>query len=424
MILRARIVLPITAPPVEDGAVLVSGDRIVAVGAWTDLRADHTGPVHDLGDVVLLPGLVDAHCHLDYTHLAGQLAPPRSFPDWIKAILAAKNGWGFSEFAASWLDGARQLLRSGTTTVADIASVPELLDVCRGAVPLRVWSFIEMTGVRSQRPPAEILAAAEELIRELPSGRGGFGLSPHAPYSTTPGLLRLCGETMRRDGRPVSSHVAESQAEFEMFMFRRGPMFEWLEHQRPMDDCGHGSPVRHLDRCGLLGARHLLAHVNYLWDGDARLLAERGASVVHCPQSHAYFRHHRFPRTDLAEAGVNLCLGTDSLASTRFAKGRPQELSLFDEMRVLAATDSQVSPDEILAMATVNGARALGLLGEVGAIAPGHKADLVAVPFSGELLCASDAVVHHEGDVAAAWIDGIREWCGDRPSPATPCSAV
>ena len=209
-----------------------------------------------------------------------------------------------------------------------------------------------------------------------------------------------------------------------MFMFRRGPMFEWLEHQRPMDDCGHGSPVRHLDRCGLLGARHLLAHVNYLWDGDARLLAERGASVVHCPQSHAYFRHHRFPRTDLAEAGVNLCLGTDSLASTRFAKGRPQELSLFDEMRVLAATDSQVSPDEILAMATVNGARALGLLGEVGAIAPGHKADLVAVPFSGELSRATDAVVHHDGDVAAAWIDGLREWCDDRSGPTIPCSAA
>ncbi len=421
MILRARIVLPITAPPVEDGAVLVSGDRVLAVGAWTDLRADHSGPVTDLGDVVLLPGLVDAHCHLDYTHLAGQLAPPRSFPDWIKAILAAKNGWGFSEFAASWLDGARQLLKSGTTTVADIASVPELLDVCRAATPLRVWSFIEMTGVRSQRPPAEVLAAAEDLIHGLPTRRGGFGLSPHAPYSTTPGLLSLCGEAMRRDGRLVSSHVAESQAEFEMFMFRRGPMFEWLEHQRPMDDCGHGSPVRHLDRCGLLGARHLLAHVNYLWDGDARLLAERGASVVHCPQSHAYFRHHRFPRTDLAEAGVNLCLGTDSLASTRFAKGRPQELSLFDEMRVLAATDSQVSPDEILSMATVNGARALGLLGAVGAIAPDHKADLVAIPFSGKLSGATDAVVHHDGDVAAVWIDGIREWCRDRTGPAVPC---
>jgi cytosine/adenosine deaminase-related metal-dependent hydrolase len=123
VLLRARIVVPVTAPPVEDGAVAVSGDRVVAVGSWRELSAAWPGPVTDLGEVILLPGLVNAHCHLDYTGLAGQLAPPRTFPDWIKAILAAKGAWTNEDFTRSWLDGAAQLLASGTTTVANTESL-------------------------------------------------------------------------------------------------------------------------------------------------------------------------------------------------------------------------------------------------------------------------------------------------------------
>ena len=406
MILRSRILLPISAPPVEDGAVLILGGRIRFAGAWADLRPQATEPVTDLGEVVLLPGLINAHCHLDYTHLAGQLAPPVSFPDWIKAILAAKATWGFSEYARSWLDGARQLLASGTTTVANIESVPELLDVCPPLTPLRVWSLLELTGVRSQRPPAEIVMEAERLLLGIPKGRGGVGLSPHSPYSTSPELLRIAAETARQHGWPLSTHVAESQAEFDMFMYRRGAMFEWLEHQRSTDDCGRGSPVQHLDRCGLLGPSQIAAHVNYLWHDDARLLARRGTSVVHCPQSHAYFRHHCFPRPELSQAGVNICLGTDSLASTRLRPGLPPTLSLFDEMRSLANADPMVTPHGLLEMATVNGARALGLGGRLGQLTPGAKADLITVPFGGKLAEAATAVVHHRGPVASTMIDG------------------
>lgn len=407
MILRSRILLPISAPPVEDGAVLILGDRIRFAGAWADLRPHVTEPVTDLAEVVLLPGLINAHCHLDYTHLAGQLAPPVSFPDWIKAILAAKAAWGFSEYARSWLDGARQLLASGTTTVANIESVPELIDVCPPLTPLRVWSLLELTGVRSRRPPAEIIGEAERLLAGIPKGRGQVGLSPHSPYSTSADLLRNAAETAQRRGWLLSTHVAESQAEFDMFMYRRGPMFEWLEHQRPSDDCGRGSPVQHLDRCGLLGPNQLAAHVNYLWHDDARLLARRGASVVHCPQSHAYFRHHCFPRPELSEAGVNLCLGTDSLASTRLRPGVPPTLSLFDEMRALANADSMVTPHQLLEMATINGARALGQAGRLGQLTPGAKADLITVPFRGPLDEATTAVVHHVGPVTATMIDGV-----------------
>jgi cytosine/adenosine deaminase-related metal-dependent hydrolase len=408
VLLRARIVLPITAPPIEDGAVLIFQDRIWAIGRWTDLRGHSSGPVVDLGDVILLPGLVNAHCHLDYTHLAGRLTAPRSFPDWIKAILAAKSELTFSDFASSWLAGAHQLLETGTTTVANIEAVPELLTDGRAATPLRVYSFLEMTGVRSGRDPAAILSETMRHARTITSGRGGFGLSPHAPYSTSPTLLRLVADAVRQDGWRTTTHVAESQAEFDMYMFRRGPMFDWLEPQRAMDDCGLGSPVQYMERCGLLGPRHLAVHVNYLWHTDAERLGRSGAHVAHCPRSHAYFGHRLFPRTELEAAGVNVCLGTDSLASIRVTRGHPVELSLLEEMRELLAHDATLSPTKVLGLATVNGARALGLAGQVGELREGAFADAVAIPFGGSLAEAAEGVVQHRGRVAASLIAG--EW--------------
>src|SRR5262245_34862711 len=120
MLLRARVVLPITRPPIDDGAVWISGNRIRAVGRWGNVAAPAGEPVHDLGDALRVPGLVNAHCHLDYTDLAGQLPATRLFSDWIKAITTAKAGMLYTDFAQSWLRGAQMLLRTGTTTVADI----------------------------------------------------------------------------------------------------------------------------------------------------------------------------------------------------------------------------------------------------------------------------------------------------------------
>src|SRR5438105_15477638 len=116
MLLRSRLVLPISRPPIADGAVLVAGERIACVGRWRDLSGDFSGQVHDFGDSVLLPGLVNAHCHLDYTNMAGQFSPPKLFTDWIKLITTTKSQWSYSDFAESWLVGANMLLRTGTTT--------------------------------------------------------------------------------------------------------------------------------------------------------------------------------------------------------------------------------------------------------------------------------------------------------------------
>ncbi len=192
-----------------------------------------------------------------------------------------------------------------------------------------------------------------------------------------------------------------------MFVHARGKMFDWLKrNERDNSDCGHGSPVKHFARNKMFGENLIAAHVNLLAHGDARLLGKHCVHVVHCPRSHAYFRHPPFLRERLANAGVNICLGTDSLATTRKNGKQKPELNMFEEMRQLAANDKTISPEEILRMATVNGARALGLAGQAGELVKNASADLIAIPYDGKSADACETTVAHTGNVSASMIDG------------------
>jgi len=407
MILRAKAVLPVTAPPINDGVVVVVGQKIRAVLPWKDLRPHLRQKVTDLGEVILFPGLINAHCHLDYTDMAGEISPPKLFTDWIAAIMVAKSAWGYSDYARSWLRGAHQLVRSGVTTVADSEAMPDLLPEVWEATPLRVFSFLEMTGIRKRRTSRMVLREAVEKIESLRHARNRAWPSPHAPYSTMPELLERTARLAQKRHWCVSVHVAESQPEFDMFQHARGAMYEWMQrNERDATDCGLGSPVAHLARNRLLGPNVLAVHVNCLARGDATLLAKNQTSVAHCPRSHEYFKHPPFERARLAAAGVNLCLGTDSLATIRKSGRANPELDLFAEMRALAGRDKTISPAEILKYATVNGARALGLAGQAGELAPGAFADLAVIPFAGKIRDPYDALLQHTGSVSASLIEG------------------
>ena len=408
-ILRSRVVFPVWRPPIEDGAVVVSGERIVAVGDWRTLRSEYSGDVCDLGESIVMPGLVNAHCHLDDTHMAGLFPPRSSFCDWIKLITTEKAQWTYSDFAESWIDGAKMLLRTGTTTVADIEAVPELLPDVWDATPLRVWSLLEMTGVRSRRNPDHILNDALRTIHSLRHPRCTAGLSPHAPYSTTARLLRRSAAAARKRKLRVATHIAESATEFEMFQRGCGEMHEWLQrNERDMSDCNGASPVQHLARQRLLGPHLLAIHLNYLAPGDARLLAQKNVSVVHCPRSHDYFKHEAFPYRALANAGVNICFGTDSLATVRTARRVQPELNLFREMQAFATQHLTVPDHKIIRMATTNGARALGQSGQIGELNQNALADVIALPFSGKRSQVHDAIIYFSGNVTASLIGG--EW--------------
>lgn len=415
LLLRGRVVLPISRPPIDDGGIAIVGKRLRAVGSWKTI-SKFGGEVIDLGETILLPGLINAHCHLDYTRMSGEIPPQAKFTDWLNLIMAAKGGWSYSDFAESWLAGAKMLLRTGTTTVADVEMSPELLPEVWSATPLRVFSFLEMTGVISRRPPREILAEAEATIQSLKHPRCRVGLSPHAPYSTAPALLRQSAELARRKGWRVVTHVSESDQEYEMFARRRGEMFKWLNRNgRDMADCGLGTPTEHLARHKALNENLLAIHLNFLGPRDASLLGRRGVNAVHCPRTHAYFSRPIFPYDELSAARVNVCLGTDSLASVYKPRRKPVELSMFEEMRQFATSHPLVAPETILQMATLNGARALGLAGKAGEFRSRAFADIIAIPFSGHVEDSLEAVVQHRGNVLASMIEGQWAFGPHRP---------
>ena len=402
MILRARTVVPISQTPIEDGAVVVTGNTITAVGPFAEIRAAHSGEVTDLGERVLLPGLVNAHCHLDYTMMRRAIHPQRSFTEWIGRINALKRCLGPDDYRAAITRGFSELQRWGTTSVANIESFPELL-LNAPASPLRTWWFLEMIDVRHQVPNEEVSSGMLAFFESRKPRLGGFGLSPHAPYTASGPLYELVSEAAAKLGMPVMTHVAESREEWEMFRHARGELYDFMLHLgRWMRDCHKGrTPLQHLCHHTAFGSHWILAHMNELDAEDLTLLgslprADR-PSIVHCPGSHRYFRHAPFPLAKLLEIPMNICLGTDSLASTH-------SLSMFDEMRILADREPWLHPVDLLAMATLNGARALNL--NAGKIEPGALADLIAIPSNGNVRNVHTAVIANREPVAWMMIDG------------------
>jgi len=407
MLLRSRILVPVTTPPIDDGGVWVSDGRIAAAGQWSEVsRQAGNQEVVDLGDVALMPGLVNAHAHLEYTGMAGLFTGANGFAQWIRSIVAARQNFGADAATEHWLAGASLLLDSGTTMVADNQTTVSTKAAKPQLTPLSVVPFIEMTGVISGRPPADILAGAESFLSPGPLG-GGF--SPHSPYSTLPALLEMTATRGDELERVTTIHVAESAEEFDMFVHRQGALYELVAGLgRPMDDCDGRTPLQHLAKCGLLKRNTLLAHANYLTNEDLSLLANSLASVVHCPGSHAFFEHQPFRYDDLVRREVNVCLGTDSLASMNGDGDAPPELNMLTEMRRFQQKNPRVAPREILAMATINGAIALGLGQEVGSLNSGSRADLIAVSCTGSVRQVEESIISVATRVEASFIGGRR----------------
>lgn len=401
VILRARHVLPIVAPAIEDGAVVVDGTDIAAVGRFADISASHSGEVVDLGEQVLMPGLVNAHCHLDYTQLRHAISPTKSFTDWIRAINSHKRALHDEDYLSAIARGFSELRKWGTTTVANIESFPELL-LRMPPPPLRTWWFMEMIDIRHRFTTEEAVAGALAFFeQDRPGWLGGFGLSPHAPYTASGPLFELSSEVSEQLGMIITTHIGESRQEWDMFQTGSGELYDFmLRLGRWMYDSHHKrTPLGQVAHYAKLGPRWLLAHMNELGESDFSYLHSlpEKPSVVHCPGSHRYFGHTRFPLARLRETGVNLCLGTDSLAST-------DSLSMFDEMRTLSASEPGLAPADILQMATLNGARALGFNG--GKIAPGAVADLIAVPDVDSAADLPAAIVAHRAPIRWMMLNG------------------
>ncbi len=380
MIIRARTVLTMERPPLDNGAIAIRGDRIVDVGKFPEIRARNTGRTVDLEQRTLLPGLINAHCHLDYTRLRGKMPRRISFTDWIQAINAEKAKLSQADYLASIREGFAESKKFGTTTMGNLTALPELIPQVRA--PIRAWWFAELIDVRAPEQANTLADSAAQWASKAKH----WGLAPHALFSASAAVYRRCEQMAQAEQIPLTTHLAESREEMEMFRHASGPLYEFLKNiGRAMDDCGQGTPLERFFQITELGTSKscgarcetpwIVAHLNELIERDFELLRNRHGKfhVAHCPRSHAYFGHSPFAFERLSELGLNICLGTDSLASN-------DNLSLFAEMRAFQSAQPGVSPERIVEIATVNGARALGVHQVLGRIHPGFRADLIAIP--------------------------------------------
>ncbi len=403
MILTARTIVTMDGPPLENGAVAVDGNAVVAVGRLNDLRWLDVGPVIDLGEVVLMPGLINAHCHLDYTMMRYAIAPPKSFTAWVQRINALKRSLDQNDYINAIARGFASLKKWGTTTVCNVESFPELMPALTDP-PIRTWWFYEMIDVRHRFATEDVVVGALSFFHNRPTSLSRFGLSPHAPYTASSqlyGLANSCAATMTM---LLTTHLAESRDEAEMFENASGPLYEFLRSiGRPMEDCGHGSPFSQLWKAGAIDSHWLLVHMNELTEDDFALLASLPADelphIVHTPGSHRYFGHSPFHYRRLHNLGVNICVGTDSLASTN-------SLSLFDELRLLQKNEPWLTPEELLRTITVNPARALRREKRLGRIAPGALADMIALPADGRLDTIYEEILNFREPIPWVMIDG------------------
>jgi cytosine/adenosine deaminase-related metal-dependent hydrolase len=358
--LTARWVFPVSAPPLEGGTVTIANERIVAVEPHGTRRADL-----DLGDAAVLPGLVNAHTHLDLSGLRGLAPPSPDFVGWLKQVIEHRRRRSPEQVRADIEAGLAECLRTGTTLLGDISGDGGSWDVLAEA-PVRTVVFREMLGLPEHRASG----AWERLDRWLASRDATPtcrpGVSPHAPYSVRSSLFFAAATR----GWPVAVHLAETVEEQELLVLRSGPFVPFLRDLGVWTPDGLAEDTDHVLRLLNGLSPTLLVHGNFL---NASAAIPRNASLVYCPRTHAAFGHPPHPFLDFLARGVRVALGTDSLASN-------PDLDLLAEARFLHRRRPEVPGATLLRMATLSGTEALGWADVTGSLDVGKSADLVVLP--------------------------------------------
>lgn len=408
----ASYLLPVEGPPIAGGALAVEEGEIVAVGTLDLLRTVCPGEVTEYPGCVIMPGLVNAHTHLELTHFPawrmrhGMEYSPRTFVDWLIQVVKVKRGVTLEELRHSVREGLRISLESGSTAVGEILSRRDLLPLY-GESPLAGRLSFEAIGQEPARWGG-LLAELEQLVAQPV---GGFlpGVSPHTPYTVSEEFGRELGVRARQWGVPGTVHCAESAAEGEFLSDATGPLAEifyphvhWEQYLTPPR---RTTPVRYLDGLGLLTPGTAAVHCVHVTPADAELLRAREVSVVLCPRSNDRLAVGTAPAHLFKKLGIPLALGTDSLASN-------DSLSLFDEARFAAALwPGLFPPEELLYLMTLGGARVLGIEEQTGSLVPGKRADFIVVEASGTPGQLPERIIH-DGKLREVFAQG--DPLGDR----------
>ncbi|HEY2148184.1 MAG TPA: amidohydrolase family protein, partial [Pirellulales bacterium] len=304
MRLKARFVFTAEGPPLRDALVVIEGSRISAIES--NRLADPAAI--DLGNAAILPGLVNAHTHLEFSDLAAPLGRPGiPFTDWIRLVVAHRRGRTDADRQQAIAAGHEECRRSGTTCIGEISTGGS----AASEPSVDLFVFLEILGLKADRIAAG-LAAAREQIELAKTHRGAMGISPHAPYSVHPDLLEQLAELSAVAKLPAAMHIAESREEIELLATGGGPMREMLIDFDAWSPDVFATPRRPLDYLKTLAAadRALVIHGNYLADDEIAFIAARRSkmAVVYCSQTHAYFGHSTYPLAKMLESGAVVAL--------------------------------------------------------------------------------------------------------------------
>jgi aminodeoxyfutalosine deaminase len=402
-ILRARWIAPMDRPPLRDGAVAFQSGIILNVGHAGEVLRRHAGAeVIDRPDEIVVPGLVNAHAHLELSEsIPG--AAPGDFVEWLMRLVPQGQVAAATvqtSAARSISIGVQQCLRFGVTCIGDISRHCTITRPLLGKGPLRVVSYGEVQAMARRRDllGPRLSAAADDTCA---SRHLHIALSPHAPYSIEIDGYRRCLEIARAGRLPLATHLAETADEAGFLHNHSGRFRDLWNYLGAWDDRVPripGGPIRHAKSIGLLDYDlTLLAHVNYCDDDELHLLAGGSASVAYCPRTHAYFGHPPHRWRDMLDRGINVAVGTDSCASS-------PDLNLVDDLRVLRKLAPDLPAQQLWEMATVRAARAIGFHNQVGTLRPGLAADFTMFGATGDDPLAE--ILESTMSPSEMWIDG------------------
>lgn len=360
------------------GAILTNAEVAIEEGRIVNVRHNAKNEIEqtsviDLGHSILLPGLVNAHAHLELTKAQPHVGAHERFTDWIRELVGVTRQWNAETFNSSLRLGIEQSVKAGTTSIGDISrGVTQRSQYSAGKMRVRLFREVIDFNPETADETFESLLSDLQHVQRLPNVH--IGLAPHTPYTVSERLLRRCIELAHRRSWRLCIHLAETRAELEFLKRGTGEIREFREEFGiPRDWKPPGvSPVQYLESLGCFEQPVTLIHGNYVEEKDFEIIASSESSVVYCPRSHRYFGHETHPFQEMMNRGICVGIGTDSLASS-------PSLSVLDEMRFLAAACPDLERTTIIRMATLNGLRALGLPEDEAYLLPGCRADLVGV---------------------------------------------
>jgi aminodeoxyfutalosine deaminase len=398
---RARWLVPICEPPIRDGWVAIDRGRIVASGRPGP--GDTQGET-DLGDVAVLPGLVNAHTHLELSYLRDQVSPAADFVSWIRDVVVARRlrPDPRSPEIMNALDTAiAESIAFGTAVVGDISNTLVTFEPLSRS-RLAGVVFYELLRFAADGAERAVAEASRQLDALVPTDVVRASLAAHAPYSVAPIMFRAIRTAARRDPlAPCSVHLSESVEEVEFIRSGSGPWRTFLEDVRAWDPGWvppGGSPVQFLEDCGFLDARVLAVHGVQMSPDDLKRLEARGATLVTCPRSNGHTGAGAPPLEDFYASGVRVAIGTDSLASA-------PDLNVFAELATMRALAPSIPATSLLESATWQGARALGFDADFGTIEPGKRARLLAVAIPPGTTDVEEYLVSGVSPEQIRWLD-------------------